>query len=126
MSTPSLFELTKNLAALEELLDREEDGDEINRMVVESLTIRSQLNEKVEAYAGLIGELEALALARKQEADRLSRLTKSTQARADRLRKALMDGLKTCGVSKVKTLRYDVSIRKNGGKAPLILSLIHI
>lgn len=118
----SLFEITANLAALEELIDRQEDPADVEKMVVESLSLKQQLKEKVENYAGLIQHLEGLAEIRKKEADRLARLAKTTEVKADRLREALKNGLKYVNVEKVVTNRYEVSIRKNGGKTPLVIT----
>ena len=84
--------------------------------------MQQQLKEKVESYAGLIQHLEGLAELRKKESDRLAKLAKTTELKAERLREALKNGLKFVQVEKVVTNRYEVSVRKNGGKTPMVIT----
>jgi hypothetical protein len=122
----SLFDITHNLKAIEEILENAEDPNQVSEMVAQSLQLQGQLKEKVENYANLIMQLEGLAELRKKEADRLAKLSKTMEARADRLREALKDGLKLINVQKISTDKYDVKIRKNGGLAPLAIREEHI
>jgi chromosome segregation ATPase len=117
----SLFELSSNVAALEAALDNDGDQTALGNIMDELISNRDSLASKVENYAGYIGELQSLAEARGAEAKRLSDLAKATSAKAQRLKEALRDALLRIGSRKLTTTRYEISIRKAGGKAPLVI-----
>jgi hypothetical protein len=121
---PSLFDLSNRLASIEALLEAglpesPEAEAELDRALAEELATRELVESKAEAYCGLISEMEALAAVRKTEADRVGKLAKATAAQAERLRKALKEALILLDVRKLSTDRYQISLRKPGGKAPL-------
>lgn len=116
---PSLFELSHNLQALESLLEREDEAEAQEAIVAELAATRDGLESKVEAYAGFIGELEAIAAARSVEAKRVAQLAKTTANKAERLRQAVKEALQRIGTRKVSTVRYDVRLQRSGGKATL-------
>lgn len=123
---PSLFDLSNRLASIEALLENglpetPEAEAELDRVLAEELATREALEQKAEAYVGIITELEALAAARKAEADRVAKLAKIPAQQAERLRQNLKDALIRLNVRKLLTDRHQVSLRKAGGKAPLEL-----
>ena len=83
--------------------------------------VMNSVEAKAEAYCGLISEMEALAAVRKAEAERVGKLAKQTAAQAERLRKALKEALVLLDMRKLSTTRYQISLRKAGGKTPLEL-----
>lgn len=123
---PSLFDLSNRLASIEALLENglpetPEAEAELDRVLAEELATREALEEKAEAYVDIITELEALAVARKAEADRVAKLAKIPAQQAERLRQNLKDALIRLNVRKLLTDRHQVSLRKPGGKPTLEL-----
>jgi hypothetical protein len=121
---PSLFDLSNRLASIEALLEAglpesPEAEDELDRALAEELATRQMVESKAEAYVGYITELEALVTARKAEADRIAKLAKVPAAQAERLRQALKEALLRLNVRKLLTDRYQISLRRPGGKAVL-------
>ena len=117
----SLFELSSNVAALEAALENETDPAALQALVDELVANREGLNQKVENYAGFIGELQAVADARAAEAKRVGELAKQAANKVARLKEALREGLLRVGARRVSTTRYDVRVQKAGGKAPLVI-----
>ena len=71
--------------------------------------VEAEANDKIEATALYLRELDAEAKAAKEEADRMLDRVKSMQKRSDYLKAMLLDALHATG--KVKTGRVTVSIR---------------
>lgn len=71
--------------------------------------VEAEANDKIEATALYLRELDAEAKAAKDEADRMIARVKSMQKRSDYLKSMLLDALHATG--KVKTARVSVSIR---------------
>lgn len=120
----TLFDLTNRLAALEDFLaggmpESPEAEAELEAALAEELATRELVEAKAEAYCGYITELEALATARKAEADRVAKLAKTAAAQADRLRQALREALLRLDLRKLSTNRYQIGLRKPGGKPAL-------
>jgi len=120
----TLFDLTSKLASIEALLadglpETPEAEAELDRVLADELATREAVEDKAEAYCGLITELEALATARKAEADRVAKLAKTAAAQADRLRQALREALLRLDLKKLSTTRYQVTLKKAGGKQAL-------
>ena len=120
----SLFDLSNRLASIEDLLENglpetPEAEAELERILADELATREAVEQKAEAYCGYITELEALAFVRKTEAERLAKLAKGAAAQADRLRKGLREALARLNLRKLTTGRYQIGLRKPGGKAPL-------
>lgn len=117
----SLFELSSNVAALEAALENEADPTALQALVDELVANKEGFQAKVENYAGYIGELQSVADARAVEAKRVGELAKQTANKVARLREALREALLRVGAKKVSTTRYEVAVRKAGGKAPLVI-----
>jgi hypothetical protein len=122
----SLFELTTNLAVIEDALaggfeDTPEGEAQLAALLAAELSTQEALEQKAEAYASIIGELEALASARKAEADRIRALADTPARQADRMRLALKEAMERLGMKKLATTRYQIGVRGNGGKQPLLV-----
>jgi hypothetical protein len=117
----SLFELSSNVAALELALDNDSDPSTLQQIMDDLVANKEGFNQKVEGYAGYIGELQSVADARSAESKRIGELAKATANKAQRLREALRDALVRVGLKKMSTTRYEIRIQKAGGKAPLVI-----
>lgn len=117
----SLFALGHEVAALHLALDAEtdENGELPPSLVAWMESAEGRLEDKVDTYCGIIGELEALEAARKTEAARLRTLAAIAGNNAQRMRQAMKEVLDKISTPRVETTRYKVSIRANGGKLPL-------
>ena len=114
----SLFELSSNVAALELALDSDGDPSTLQQIMDDLVTNKEGFNQKVESYAGYIGELQSVADARSAESKRIGELAKAAANKAQRLKEALRDALVRVGLKKMSTTRYEIRIQKAGGKLP--------
>lgn len=122
MST--LYEISEDLQAIEELLV--EQGGDVGTPADEDVVMswledsQGRLDQKLENYGKLIREFEARAKARLEESKRLkARATVDANA-AQNLKERLMWFLESRGTKKAETASFKFTVRKNGGRAPLI------
>ena len=119
----TLYDITADMRQIDELLTTLE-GDISDPAIEEAITewiaeMDSDLKTKVDGYAAYVTELLALAAARKDEARRLKERATVNENAAKRLKERLLYALQERGIDKVETLRYTVTVAKNGGVAPL-------
>ena len=121
----SLYGLTHNHAGMElmieDAIDQERPQEEIDRLLQEQLVREGQIEAKIDNYIRYIRHLEAVAAARQEESDRLHQLVQSSMSKVASMKQALKDGLKILGKPKLSTPHHEISVRKNGGKEPLII-----
>jgi hypothetical protein len=119
----SLFDLTAELRHLEALVSSMSPDGELPEDVVRWLDdTEGNYAQKVEGYCGVIGELEALAKAREEEASRVRELARLTAMQVERMREALKQSLLKLDRPKVETLRYKVWVQAAGGKQPMAVN----
>lgn len=122
----TLYEISADLAALEELLT--EVGGELADVEAERAIdawleeTGTATREKVDAYCGLIRELEARRDARKAEAQRLADRSRVDGNAIDRLKGRLLVFFEGHQMKSLDTRRFRVTAAQNGGLAPLIIS----
>lgn len=103
-----LYEIAPALRfALDDIVVDEETGEILNADNLHA--VEAAANDKIEATALYLRELDAEAKAAKDEADRMIARVKSMQKRSDYLKSMLLEALHATG--KVKTARVTVSIR---------------
>jgi hypothetical protein len=118
----SLFSISEDLERLNELLDEVGDDTQQQELLSEWLQhLGTERDCKLDGYAALISEMQARALARKTEAQRLMELAKADEQRAQLLKERLKWFFESQQLKTIETTRYRLSLAKNGGKAPLIL-----
>jgi len=125
----TLIELTADLQQLDAMLDTI-DSDipvDLQQAVDELLTQREQtheqLLEKIDNYAALIQSRAYWAATRKAELERLSKLIESDQKTIDFLKGRLKAYLESTDQKKVRTQRFNISVRTKGGKQGVRLNL---
>ena len=122
----TLYEISGDLAALEELLT--EVGGELADGEAEAAIdawleeTGSATKDKVDRYCGLIRELESRAAARKAEAKRLAERGNIDAGAVDRLKSRLLWFFEAHNLKTLETPRFRVTAAQNGGLAPLIIS----
>ncbi len=126
----TLIELTAELSQLDHLLDTIDSGNipvELQTAVDELLAQREQtheqLLEKIDNYAALIQSRAYWAATRKAELERLSKLIESDQKAIDFLKGRLKAHLEVTEQKKVRTKRFNISVKTAGGKQGLRLNL---
>ena len=106
-----LYEITQDIAELEELINNEELTED---EVIEVKTmIESVLNEKAEQIAYVIKNKESDIKAIKEEEKRLKEKRKSVEKSAERLKAYVLENLLMLDKKKIKTSVGDIAIRKS-------------
>ncbi|NJL98656.1 MAG: siphovirus Gp157 family protein [Synechococcaceae cyanobacterium SM2_3_2] len=77
---------------------------------------------KIEAYCHIINKLNARAQWRRDEAQRLRSRADIDQDQSDWLKGKLHTYFESHGIKTLETDRYKVTLAKNGGKAPLVIT----
>src|SRR5262249_17841636 len=122
---PTLFQIADEISALHDLLtdcggelpDAESEAA-IDEWLAET---NAALETKVDSYCGLIREFEARSEAREIEAKRLMASAGADGNQAKRLKDRLKAFFEICGIKKLETPRFRVSIQANGGALPLLI-----
>ena len=117
----SLYEVTGNILALQELLESPLDDEEILKDTLEA--VQGEYEQKIEGYCKVIRNIEVDIEAFKIEAKRLNEKAKMLEKNKDRLKKAMFDSMKATNTNKVKGQIFTVAIQKNGGKLPVIVDV---
>lgn len=123
----SLLDLTKDAAALEDLVLAAVDPETGEVVDQEGILDRwmqeteGGLSAKLESIARLLREWQALAEARKAEEARLAKARKAIEARAERLKAWTKFCLESQGLRKVEAGPYTFAIQNNGGAVPMRL-----
>ena len=113
---PSIFDLQDELLHLRHVLEMEADG-EIDPALESWLTGKEdELQAKVEGYCAVIGELEAMAEARKVEAKRIADLGALDARKAQRMRDVLREVFQRLEIGRMETTRYKLRLQNAGGK----------
>lgn len=117
----SLYEVTGNILALQELLENPLDDEDILKDTLEA--VQGEYEQKIESYCKVIRNIETDIEAFKVEAKRLTEKAKMLENNRDRLKKAMFDSMKATNTTKVKSGVFTVAIQKNGGKLPVIVDV---
>ena len=117
----SLYEVTGNILALQEMLESPIDDEDILKDTLEA--VQGEYEAKIESYCKVIRNIEADIEAFKIEAKRLSEKAKVLENNRDRLKKAMFESMKATNTTKVKGQIFTVAIQRNGGKLPVIVDV---
>lgn len=117
----SLYEVTGNILALQEMLESPIDDEQILKDTLEA--VQGEYEAKIESYCKVIRNIEADIEAFKIEAKRLNEKAKMLEGNRDRLKKAMFESMKATNTPKVKAGVFAVAIQKNGGKLPVIVDV---
>jgi len=115
----TLYDLTADYLELQEMMEDDISDDAL----LDSMeSIEGLYEDKIDGYAAVIRTLEAEATAYKEEADRMAGKAKVICNNINRMKKAMYESMLQTGIRKVKGKRFTVSVQKNGGKAPFVLT----
>tara|TARA_R100001463_G_scaffold9580_2_gene28799 strand:- start:161 stop:652 length:492 start_codon:yes stop_codon:yes gene_type:complete len=107
---PTLYELSADLMYILDLSDKE-GGDESLEKAMED--IQGSIEEKAEAIGMLVAEMNALADARKAEAQRLMNRSKVAANAAKRAKEYLRENMAMCGMQSLETKSFKISRCRN-------------
>lgn len=125
MSAPSLYHLSADMAALEDLLDLAlESGAEADAAAIDAWLdeLQGSLADKLGRVARWRATELALAAAGKAEAKRLTDRAKVREARVERVEAAVQALMERLGAKKVDTDVATFSLQKPGGKDPVVVA----
>ena len=117
----SLYEVTGNILALQELLESPIDDENILKDTLEA--VQGEYNAKIEGYCKVIRNIEVDIQAIETEVTRLSEKKKVLKNNIDRLKKAMFDSMKATNTTKVDAGVFKVAIQRNGGKLPVVVDV---
>lgn len=107
----TLYELTEEMMAL---LEMAEDPDIDEQTLADTMEgVSGEFEDKAEAYAMILKELEADEIKLKAEIDRLSAMKKSIVNNADRIKRTLESSMILADKKKFKTDKFSFNIQKN-------------
>ena len=113
----TLYELTQDYL---ELLDMMQDPDVDPEIFEDTLeAVEGDLEVKADSYCIVMKELEAELAKWKAEKDRADKYVSTIGNNIKRMKAALLDAMQATGKDKLPTEHFNLSIRKNGGLAPL-------
>ena len=123
----SIYEITADIQALEELLAREEQAEETDqeRMARLSAFLIHQeklLADKVDGYVKVYRDREAVANARREEAKHLTELARYAENDMERLKKAVQFVSKQLNQSKLEGKTRSITVSTSSRPAVEIIS----
>ena len=119
----TLFQINEEILGLNALLDEVEGDDEQQKSILENYatTLQDDLERKLDNICAFASELDARALARKQEAERLLQRSKVDSNKSARLKEMLKWFFASHEMKNFETTRYRITLAINGGKLPLLV-----
>lgn len=117
----NIYELTTKYKHLQTALECDPDDEEIAILLAE---IDDDIETKADGYGRIIRNLQAEVGGLGSEIDRLVKRQKSRVNAIKRLKENLLYSMKETGKTKFKTDLFSFGVQKNGGKAPIELTVL--
>lgn len=115
----SLYELTEEYAALQEMMYDQEVDELTLRDTLEA--VWGEIEDKADGYAKIIIGMKSDIEILREEEKRLEARRRHLEARAQYLKDTLEENMKAVGKTKFKTALFSFNIQKNGGLQPLVI-----
>lgn len=117
----NLYQLSAEMAALDEILSQVENVDtpECKALIERAMDLTTERKIKIEGCCRFIRELESRAVARREEAKRLNARAEIAENAAERVKEFLLKAMQLVGAKKEDTEHFTVTVKNNGGKAPM-------
>lgn len=115
----TLYDITGRAVELLELAEEEELDEEVLKDTLES--IEGEFDVKIESYCKVCKNLDADIDAIKAEIERLETKLKYKKNNRDRIKAVMFSAMRVLGKNAAGGLVLNAKIKKNGGKAPLIV-----
>ena len=81
--------------------------------------LRTEAGLKADGYARVIREYDSRAHARRLEAASIAEMARQDEARAERIRKFVMDCMSRAGMKRLDGATFTIAVQANGGKQPV-------
>lgn len=121
---PTLFDIGEEELRLLLLLEEVTEHDDELELQTELDLIDQMMVSKVEGYVSVIRSLEAMAEARKVEADRLKARSQTAAKHAEWLRNRLLQHMQMTGRNRIETSRFTLSVRQNPEKCTVLEEML--
>lgn len=120
----SLYMIASELIELLDAMDvgYADDAGAQEAIAQHAAALAEAFDQKADDYAALIRVCATRAAARREEAERMLMLAKDDERKAERLTTMLFDAMIATQRTKVETGRFRLSIKKNGGKIPVVIT----
>ncbi len=120
----TLFDIGHDLETLADLLDEWDEGDEQQQQLINDWfeKLGEERDRKLDGYCAYIAQLQATALARRKEAERLSSLAQADETRIKLLKGRLKMFFQLHDLKSIQTARYKLNLAKNGGSLPVVIT----
>ena len=120
----TIFELTKEYRDFLDELSEHEAGDIPEEITDAIARADGSFEDKAENYAKLIKSLEADVDAIEKEEKRLHANKMTKKRNIDWLKQTVKNSMQIVGKTKISNGLFTLTIRKNGGKLPVILNVL--
>ena len=118
----TLLDLSSDILELERELEEAEDIETREALISQYFSAVGDRNTKIDAYAGLIRELELRSEVRKSEAERMLNRSRIDLNKSQYLKNHLLKIFRIFGVSVNEGAKFRVSTFSFGGKKPVLIS----
>lgn len=116
-----LYDIASAYRSLQDQLDSAETPEEMRQTLMDTMeSIQGDFEDKAENMAALISENKATINACKDEIKRLQAKISRLDNQNDSIMSYMMMEMRFAGIRKIKAGTWQISIAKNGGKAPLV------
>lgn len=116
-----LHEMTADYRMLQDQLDSAETPEEMRQTLMDTMeSIGGEIEDKAENMAAMVSDNKAMIMACKTEIQRLTDKVKRLDNQNDSIMSYMMMEMRFAGIRKIKAGTWQISIAKNGGKAPLV------
>ena len=116
----SLYELTNDLIAFQEMCN-DPDADLNDEAIKDTLEgLEGSFDDKVECWVKVIKNLSGELTAVKEEADRLTKRTRTIKNNIDRMKRALITSMELTGRKTAGNV-LKATVAQNGGVKPIVI-----
>lgn len=116
-----LYDIAADYRRLQDMLDAADTPEEMRQTLIDTLeSLSGDFEDKVENMAALIAEYKATIEGCAAEIQRLTAKKLRAENAIDSIKKYIMAEMQFAGIQKVKAGTWQISIAKNGGKAPIV------
>ena len=116
-----LYEIANEYRRLADSLDASDTSEEMTQTIRDTMeSLAFDFEDKAEAMAALVAEYEATIEGCKAEIRRLTGKAARADNAIDSIKKYLFSEMQYTGLRKVKAGTWNISISRNGGKAPVV------
>lgn len=109
----TLYDLTDTMKHLLDLAQSGEIEQETIDATIESMDLKSDVENKIESYVIVMDELKAQSKRIKAEEQRLAKRRKSIEKNEKRMKETLLDQMKLIDMPKVKTDKFTIWYQNN-------------